>query len=90
MAKILPVFFSDSFIFMPTILMIDLENQLLRGAVYMTVGTIGKRMPSLVNQNDLNILEMLFTRLGSEPEAGSFLPPISIGLHKVLCLSASP
>lgn len=46
------------------------ENQLLRGSAYVTLGTIGKRMPHLLTQTgDLGILEMLFNRISAEPEA---------------------
>lgn len=48
------------------------ENQLLRGSAYVTLGTIGKRMPHLLTQTgDLGILEMLFNRISAEPEAGA-------------------
>ena len=59
------------------------ENQLLRGSAYVTLGTIGKRMPHLLTQTgDLGILEMLFNRISAEPEAGA-----SFG---VFCRSGRP
>jgi hypothetical protein len=66
------------------------ENQLLRGSAYVTLGTIGKRMPHLLTQTgDLGILEMLFNRISVEPEAGT--PALSLLelSHVVKCANCS-